>query len=800
MKTNLTKTASAFLMGIALLATSCEDPVSQPEVDPVFPESVTETIEQGGSCEIPLSANMDWELVLSGDLQYFTMTYNGEPATTISGKEGEFTVTVAAVKDESDFEQRKVTLTMKMKDTEQVVAEVHRNGSERIFNVYPVKMDEDGFVSDSEGYVFEDANNNITLYFDGNMFQTYIKVNANFDWALKTVPEWVEINEVEGKYVSSAKANVDGIISLRGVAGKYVLDGEDGKLEFIIDDNSENPVAVEQEVVLTQPAVRDIFVAPASLASQIKFNAAGQYYNPMNGEYQERPMTAVDVTGIAGLQAYAIEVNAMGGLSVVGSTDKKVTPASEWVHFELNDETPENVLKTYGFSITVDANPTSVARRAGLLLIPGAVAIKGEDDLFNDTSDDINPKYSEYMSWFIEQEGKNGGSGLEGGIISADNEQLANKGARLDKITPDSEENAWIPTADEIFTVGTDNYCQLTVTRPKGSYAFSYSPEVEIWGYAVYEYGENGLVPSENTWAQFETMDETAHTLTFSIENDWEPYSMRFIVLHGENGNLAVIFVCYAPEQVIGNGDLISLEKPNDGVINKMDETAPGYGYLVSEYGCKEIYELTWKGNMIYLSTAFDYENRETDEDSAEWLQCYAGGEGRIMVMGFSSAVTKGFVFFKDANGVVVAILVCTMDPNWSAGGEGGEAAVTVNEAVFAGSGAKFGKLKDNMNYADMLPSLQDVFGLDENNFYLLTVPQAEGLYGGFTYSQMVSWWELKEGDLSESSAEWASISEEGISVKFGQDEWGPKFIVLHGWNEATEDTPVFAVICVSLE
>ena len=805
MKTNFLKSAFAFLLGTALFATSCEDPISQPEVEPAFPESVTKTIAQGESCEIALSANMDWDLVLSGDLRYFTMTYNGEPATTISGKEGEFSVTVKAVEDETDFEQRKVTLTMKMKGAEQVVAEVHRNGSERIFKVYPVKIEDGVFVYGENGYEFEEeAANDFSMTFAGGDFMTYLKVEANFDWALKDVPEWAEINATNG-YVSSGKANEAAVISLRGVNKNFPLDGDNGKLEFVINENEENPVPLENDFTLMIPAVRDIFVAPVSLASQIKFNAAGQYYNPMNGEYQERPMTAVSVIGIAGLQAYAVEVNAMGGLTVVGSTDKKVMPASEWVHFELNDETPDNVLKTYGFSITVDANLTSVARRAGLLLIPGAIAIKGEDDLFNDTLDDINPKYSEYMSWFIEQDGQNGGSELGDGAFFADNDQLANSGAKFELLDSRNEENSWIPTADDTFAVGAENYYKLTVTRPKGTYTISYAEGYDVWDFELFEQGtDGGLVASSTQWAQL-TMDETSRTVSFSIEigEKWAAQAMKFLILKGENGRMAAIYVCYDPDQVIGDGGMITLDNPNSGDLNKMAESAPEYGYLVSEYGCKEIYELTWNGQMIYGSVALDYDSIDVDEYSQEWLYCYPAGEGRIMLMGYAEMMSKGFVLFKDADGVVVAVLVCTADPNWQPSGEGGSGSITANDEILAQAGAKFGLMKDNGNYADMLPGVKEYFGMDENNCYILTVSKASGTYSGFTFAKPVGGgmlYEYGENGLDESAGTWAELGEDSITVTLQEDDWNPKFILLFGYDEASDTTNPMAVICVSRE
>ena len=193
MRTKFWKPASVSALVLAMSAVSCNGPAEDPvDIAPIFPEQVNETIEPGQSYELTINPNLPWEVAISGDTEYFRLISRGEPLPVVSGQAGEHKLTVEAIVDESDFEQRQCILTMTMGKEEKQIAVINRNGKDRIFSLWPVKITSDGFDygDDVGGYNYaENESADIDLYFDGNIFQIYMKVEANFDWALKETPE-----------------------------------------------------------------------------------------------------------------------------------------------------------------------------------------------------------------------------------------------------------------------------------------------------------------------------------------------------------------------------------------------------------------------------------------------------------------------------------------------------------------------------------------------------------------------------------------------------------------------------------
>lgn len=775
MKTNLFKMASALVLGLAI-AVSCNDPVKpdEPQVEPNFPEKQIVTLAQCDTCHVSIAPNMDWEVTISGDTDWFELRFNDEPVPVASGKEGEYILDVVA-KEGEDFEQRQAVLTMTMDSKEQVIAEFHRNGEDRIFNVYAVKVEDGEFVYDGDGeYAFEETSTSDLVLTYSSTFQTYFKVVANFDWRLKDVPEWASVNVLAGYYADASTANVPAIVNLRGVNSKYPLGGAEGKLVFIVDDGSASEV--ESDITLSLPKVEDIF--EVSLPSTADYNIYGERFNEMLGDYMNSPLNGY-ATGVEGIKVYAF-------------SDGEVC---DWVKVTLTDEEEENVLKDYNISISVTENDTEAERSADVYVIPGTVKLETPADAL---------QYSQYKYTHISQKGPQ--TGGQDAALSADNDKLANAGARFETMDPNDPENSWISVAEEVFGVGTNNYYKLTLTKQKGTYTLSYA--TEIWNYALYEVGDS-IEESKNVWAEFATMDEGAHTVSFSINVDWEAYDMKFLVLEGENGKFAVVYVNYDPYQTIGGGDVITLQDPSCGaVLSKMDSSDAAYDYVVSEFGCETVYNLTWNGDITYCNVTIPFGNIMVDE-SSDWLNCYMAGEGRIMFMGFPEFMSKGFVVLKDENGLNVLVIVCTVDPNFGGnpgGGEGSE--ITADDDALAALGATFKKLKDDMNYSEMvIPMLENQFGLGEDNYYLLQVKSAKGTYGGFTYPVFPAGYVCDDVDydsmiLVESTTCWASMTENAeIELNLTEeDAYGFKFLELQSWSDELDAAVTFAIILVMYE
>lgn len=626
------------LLALAMVSSSCNGHDIPEEVTPIFPEQVNETIEPGADYELVINPNLAWEVAISGDTEYFRLISRGEPLPVVSGQAGEHTLVVEAILDESDFEQRQCTLTMTMGQEEKVIAVFTKNGRDRIFNVYPVNIVDGDFEYGDDGYVFsETETSEISLTYKNGDFQTYFKVTANFDWRLKEVPEWVEVNAGVGGYVDASKANVPGVVSLRGVNPKYPVEGGEGKLVFIIDDGSENPAEVEADITLSIGASKDIF--EVQMPASAKFNKDGAYFNEMNGEYSENIPLKGSVTGVDGVKVYAVAFDA-SGCYIVGSSDPAY-PVYDWVNISLSED-EDNVLKNREIKVSVKANSGN-ARSAGILVIPGTVSVTSpEDDILNDSYDDIREEFLQYVYTTLSQEGKSGGS--EGGLVSADNASLASKGARFDVLDASSSENEWISIVDEMFNVGTENYYQLTVTKPMGSYQLKFGKE--LWGALMYEVSDEGfLVESETSWLE---PSESSFFITLSED---DAYMDKYIVCQtgDENSddmvNFAVIKVYYDPEAGIGGGnvDILSFAYPDyakNCYIRKMTEAEDGADEngmfwqcaqnLYSPDGNYEIYELKYGANysmmsMLKCTVPFD-DAWLLNEDDESWLTYEANG------------------------------------------------------------------------------------------------------------------------------------------------------------------------------
>lgn len=812
MKTNVLKSAGAFLLGIALLAASCEKPMVEPEVEPAFPEKVTETIAQGESCEITLSANKDWELEMTGDLQYFRMIYNGEPSTTIEGKEGEFTVKVEAIEDASDFEQRHVTLTMKMEmagaPVEQVVAEVHRNGTERIFKVYPAKIEDDDFVYGENGYEFEsEAANDFSVIYYGSNFLTYLKVEANFDWALKEVPEWVDIN-VSGNYVSSGKANETAVISLRGINSKFPLDGDEGELVFIIDDEKSEEIG---EYTLSIPEIRNMFLFEP-LGSMAEFNAEGEFNNAMGG-WVQTPLRG-SFTGIQGAAVYMIELGSDGYLYYAGSS--KDTNSDSWIKASLSAD-KEDVLASYDFSVSVSENTEPADRKAIVLLIPGTVEVKNPEWFFiTDDEMEIKEEYQKYIYTYVVQRGAEHEE--VGELVTIEESVLTAAGAQFAKADAEAE---WVYLSQEYWGVGSNGCYELTVTNPDNYLNVKYGKE--FWDAGIFELDTDTFeLVASSGWCE-----PSDQTLSLNLDDSHVDKHL-FIVCKTENPAdmdnpmpFAVIKVIYNPGASVGEKQLVKIAYPasTTGIsLRKMNATSDAADLYYQEAlkyldGEDQVYEYVQgkkQPTMPYLEFSFDIDPEACSyplEDEYLSYESAWGNVGMILmnIPTYMAGMRFGSIMLvKDTDGKTRLAMVCIYDPEFgqSAGGDGGF--ITANDAMLADSGASFGKMKDNANYADMMSGLVEYFGVEENELYVLTVSAEEGAYYGFSFAEELGGYGLYEFgengiDMSESS--WAEVDGSGtIVITLDKDDYSPKYITIQVWNEQYEMAVDKAVICVSRE
>ena len=215
MKTNFWKFAALLGLGLAAVV-ACEKQPEPEKVAPVFPETVLEqNVEAGATVEVSFEANLDWELSIpAAEQAKYWLDDAGVPASKVTGKAGEQTVSVVFSEDEYYDQNVVCEVTLTMGGQDKVIARLTRLALNRTIEVYAAEKADFSF---SKTYSAEKATALELTTFEGDVTYTLpIKVVANYDWNL-ALPEWCE-------------GAIDGAETLSGKAGQVVEVLLSGKL------------------------------------------------------------------------------------------------------------------------------------------------------------------------------------------------------------------------------------------------------------------------------------------------------------------------------------------------------------------------------------------------------------------------------------------------------------------------------------------------------------------------------------------------------------------------------------------
>ena len=247
MKTNFWKSAAAFVVGMAAMVACEKNPEPENEA-PVFPsETIEKNVEAGETVNIQFTANLDWELSIpSTEQTKYYLDDAGMPASKVSGKAGEQTVSVVFSEDEYYDENLLCEVTLTMGGQSQVIAKLTRLAINRALEVYVAEKTEWNFKST---YGTEKVTALALATFEGDVTYTLpIKVVANYDWSL-ALPTWCE-GEIKGAESLSGKAGQAVEVLLTGKLAEDVKNGAEGVAKFI--DATDN--AQSMDLALTLPA------------------------------------------------------------------------------------------------------------------------------------------------------------------------------------------------------------------------------------------------------------------------------------------------------------------------------------------------------------------------------------------------------------------------------------------------------------------------------------------------------------------------------------------------------------------
>ena len=387
MKTNFWKCAAIFSIGLATLA-AC-DKTKEPEVVvPVFPEKVTEkNVEAGETVEVSFNANVDWELSIPASEQNkYWLDDAGIPASKVSGKPGDQTVSVVFSNDQYYDANVLCEVTLKMGDQSQVIAKFTRLAINRTLDVYTAKIGEWDFKNE---FNTEKAASIDLVTFEGNpVYGMPVKVVANFNWNL-SLPAWCKgeiVTEGAAAESLSGKAGQEVEIILAGNLTDDVKNGASGVVKFI--DATDDTKTFELPVTLPAFADRVEFSEPASL----EFSMSGESAMP-------------SISYVLAMNGYVVRALGFNG-------EWHDTSYADWVKTTIDYGTEDGQPSDQAFSQTAVSfsvtENTGKARVADIFIFPASMADVKVEEICDSSSPTCAflPKYEKYYLGRLTQAGK----------------------------------------------------------------------------------------------------------------------------------------------------------------------------------------------------------------------------------------------------------------------------------------------------------------------------------------------------------------------------------------------------------
>ncbi len=445
---------SLFAAGLALV--SCTDKIEQEgpdssgdsngtgkpeEVKPVFPEAITQALEAGGSYTVELEPNADWSVELKYDAEstgWFWIKDNAGQFT-VRGKAGEKASVTVCAGDQTDFDSvHSCTLEMTMGEETKTIATFTRGTVERTFSLVYCKVEDNGsdyMYNTTEGsdlkYEYEAAaeDGNVTIPLTWLVrtqdFRRSVLISANFDWRLKSKPEWMA-----DLLVPSGLAGEQVEMDVEGDPMYYPLEDATGKLVFCAKDNT----GAEYEFTVQIPGCRSVF-SINGFSAESQANEDGEIY--VRSAMGEDSWSAVDmgvtgsVLGVKGAKiytfAYVVDDPFTGSRLWDSSADNTSwirASFGSWVQDGDNLKWEEaawddnnGVLQERDLNIVITKNEEEAERQACVLVIPEDKA-PAEDYMIFPDGQTMDEKYKDYVVTVLTQDAAGSEGGEGGGTVT----------------------------------------------------------------------------------------------------------------------------------------------------------------------------------------------------------------------------------------------------------------------------------------------------------------------------------------------------------------------------------------------
>ncbi len=418
---------------------SCGDPIEQtPEQDPegptptpetpVFPEAIEKALEAGGSHTLELQPNVDWKIELKYEKEstgWFWIQDGNAQAYTVRGEAGKKASVTVCAGDQTDFDTvHSCTLEMTMGEETKTIATFTRGTVERTFSLAYCKVEDNG-----SDYVYnEDSASGLNYSYNEALtgdkpviplvwlertksFRRSVLMSANFDWQLKSKPEWLLDLKVTG---GAAGEQVE--FDLEGDPYAYPLEDSVAELVFCAKENRDATYTFSVQI----PGCKDMFEI-SGFTAETSANAAGEIYEQtISGEGAYSDVTVGitgSVLGLDDVKIYTFVYFVENQFSAYWDNSAENT---SWIKASLAAwEAGSHVLQERALNITVTKNEGD-GRKACVIAIPASKA-PASDYMFFPDGQNLDEQYRQYVVTTLTQAGaESSGGGDEPPAVTVD--------------------------------------------------------------------------------------------------------------------------------------------------------------------------------------------------------------------------------------------------------------------------------------------------------------------------------------------------------------------------------------------
>lgn len=378
---------SVAAVALAVFAVSCDD--TKPNADGGKPDKIEiadiKDAKPGEAQSVTFKAAAVW--TISSDKQWCTPDKS-------TGQAGDNTVSFTITDAEQVFDVNDVATISIFYGKESVGSfTIERAAKERVMVFEVEKLDENGdpVKDDDENIIWDKTDAMVFTQVAGSSsFRGKIRISANFDWELSTVPAWIDIASAMPN--NSGDANAEPVIMwLNCITSQLETGAMSGDITFKDTDADKDVYTLKAEFAGTGDDFLYLEVEQA-----VTFDAEGKVV----------VKDAVEGADFLPATLYAAGGSEYGFITLIfdngnfGGFDEQYNFVyiADWVH--INPASVKSALNTTELRITVDEG-ISKGREAWVLLLPKAIYDEVKDTPEKLLNSDETEVLSEYLNYYV---------------------------------------------------------------------------------------------------------------------------------------------------------------------------------------------------------------------------------------------------------------------------------------------------------------------------------------------------------------------------------------------------------------